>query len=203
MTPPGHWNLFAQAVSRRDGHSLDHDVRLFFALGNALLDASVAVWDCKRRHDFARPITATRSCMPASRSARGQVRASAPDSIDGARFRSYIPTPPFAEYVSGHSTFSAASAEILALFTGSDRFGFSVAFPPGSSFVEPGVTPAATVVLSWPTFSEAADEAGLSRRFGGIHFESGDLQARALGRRIGRQVWRRAMQFVDESAKKD
>jgi hypothetical protein len=45
-TPPGHWNLFAQWVSMRDGHGID-DVKLFFALGNALLDASIAVWDCK------------------------------------------------------------------------------------------------------------------------------------------------------------
>ena len=60
VTPPGHWNVFAQAVSRRDAHGLDADVKMFFALGNALLDASIAVWDCKRFFDFARPISAIR-----------------------------------------------------------------------------------------------------------------------------------------------
>ena len=53
-TPPGHWNLLAQWVSRRDGHGLDEDVRMFFVLGNALLDASIAVWDAKRFYDWLR-----------------------------------------------------------------------------------------------------------------------------------------------------
>jgi hypothetical protein len=66
---------------------------------------------------------------------------------------------------SGHSTFSAAAAAVLARFTGSDRFGASVTIPAGSSRVEPGTTPAADVVLSWPTFTDAADLfAGRPRR---------------------------------------
>src|SRR5215207_4231364 len=113
VTPPGHWNLFAHAVSRRDAHGVDEDVKMFFALGNALLDASIAVWDCKRFFDFARPISAIRFLY-----GRQPVRAWAGPGrgttlIDGSQFRSYIPTPPFPEYVSGHSAFSAASAEIL------------------------------------------------------------------------------------------
>ena len=59
-TPPGHWMLFAQAVSRRDRHSLDDDVKMFFALGNALLDASIAAWDCKVAFDSVRPVSAIR-----------------------------------------------------------------------------------------------------------------------------------------------
>ena len=111
-------------------------------------------------------------------------------------FTSYIATPPFAEYVSGHSAFSAASAGILRRFTGSDRFGASVVIPAGSSPVEPQLVPAHDVVLRWPTFSAAADEAGLSRRYGGIHFRSGDLNGRALGRAVAEQVWRRVLDRV-------
>lgn len=59
-TPPGHWNLLAQFVARRDRHDLDADVKLFFALGNALLDASIAVWDCKVAFDYVRPVSAVR-----------------------------------------------------------------------------------------------------------------------------------------------
>ena len=59
-TPPGHWNLFAQFVSRRDQHTLGQDVKMFFVLGNALLDASIAVWSCKRHFDYVRPVTAVR-----------------------------------------------------------------------------------------------------------------------------------------------
>ena len=196
-TPPGHWNLFAQEISRRDRHSLDDDVKMFFALGNALLDASIAAWDCKVAYDFVRPITAIQFLY-----AGKQVRAWAgpglgTQSIDGSQFRTYIQTPAFAEYVSGHSTFSAASAYVLAQFTGSDRFGLSVTLAPGSSVIEPGLTPAEPVTLSWKKFSDAADEAGLSRRLGGIHFWSGDHAGRLLGRRVGRLAWKRSAELFE------
>ena len=116
--------------------------------------------------------------------------------IDGSSWSPYqpttSPTPPFPEYSSGHSNFSAAAAEVLKLFTGSDRFGDSVTFPVGSSKVEPGTVPATDLVLSWATFSEAADQAGMSRRYGGIHFEQGDLDARSTGRITGQIAWARA-----------
>jgi hypothetical protein len=56
-------------------------------------------------------------------------------------------------------------------------------------------------IRSEPTFSEAPDEAGLSRRLGGIHFQSGDLAARGLGRRVGQMVWSKASQFFDGTAR--
>src|SRR5207249_8122547 len=56
--PPGHWMLFGQFVSRRDGHTLDQDVKLFFALANAVFDAGIVAWDCKRAYDYVRPVTA-------------------------------------------------------------------------------------------------------------------------------------------------
>jgi hypothetical protein len=81
---------------------------------------------------------------------------------------------------------------VLAAFTGSDRFGASVTIPAGSSRVEPGITPAVDVVLSWPTFTDAADQAGRSRRYGGLHFKAGDLVGRALGAMVGARAWRAA-----------
>ena len=196
-TPPGHWCLFAQFVSRRDHHSVEQDVKLFFALSNALMDASIAVWDAKRYYDFVRPITAIRYLF-----AERPVRAWAgpyqgTQLISGESWQPYIPTPPFAEYVSGHSTFSAASAEILKLFTGSDQFGAQVTIPAGSSPIEPGLVPSTDVTLAWRTFSDASDEAGLSRRYGGIHFEDGDLEGRAVGRRIGGLVWQVAKSYFE------
>ena len=86
-----------------------------------------------------------------------------------------FPTPAFPEFVSGHSTFSSAGAEILKLFTGGDEFGNSVTFAPGTSKTESGLTPASGITLHWKTFSDAADQAGFSRRLGGIHFRRGDL----------------------------
>jgi hypothetical protein len=196
-TPPGHWCLFAAFVSRRDEHTLEQDVKLFFVLGNALMDASIAVWEAKVHYDYVRPITAIRFLFD------GQpVRAWAgpfmgTHLIPGDTWQSYIATPPFAEYVSGHSTFSAASAEILRLFTGSDRLNAQATIPAGASPIEPGLVPRTDVTLSWRTFSEAADEAGLSRRHGGIHFEDGDVAGRALGRTIGALVWEKARGYFD------
>jgi hypothetical protein len=56
--PPGHWCMLARWVSRRDGHDLATDVKLFFALTNALMDAGIAAWDCKRAMDYVRPVRA-------------------------------------------------------------------------------------------------------------------------------------------------
>jgi hypothetical protein len=193
--PPGHWNLLAQVVSERRGHGLDEDVRMFFALNNALFDAGIAAWDCKRAYDYVRPISAIRYLFAGVRITAWGGPFMGPQTIDGKDWLPYQPgtflTPPFGEYVSGHSTFSAAAAEILKRFTGSDLFWHGVVLAPGSSRIEPGVTPAKPVVLFWPTFSAAADQAGLSRRYGGIHFEAGDIEGRRLGRRIGRLVWKK------------
>lgn len=196
-TPPGHWSLFAQYVSHRDGHGIDEDVKMFFAMTNAVMDAGIAAWDSKRAFDSVRPITAIRYLY------RGQlVRAwNGPgkdnQEIDGGTWRPYqpswFPTPPFSEYVSGHSSFSAAAAEVLRSYTGSDTFGAATTIAAGSSMVEPGITPSSSVVLRWPTFSAAADEAGMSRRYGGIHFEQGDLDGRTLGSLVGRMAWLKAV----------
>jgi len=116
--------------------------------------------------------------------------------IDCKDFRSYLPTPPFPSYVSGHSAFSAAAAEILKRFTGSDNFGQSFTAEPGSSIIERGLTPTVPVVLFWATFTEAADEAGMSRRYGGIHFESDDVAGRALGRLAADEVWNKSITYI-------
>ena len=197
--PPGHWCLFAAEVSRRDGHDLDADVLMFFALGNALLDAGIAAWAAKREFDSVRPVTAVRTLLAGRQVRAWAGRGRGTQLVDAAGWLPFQPptvvTPAFPEYVSGHSTFSAAGAEVLRRATGGDTFGASVTIPAGSSRVEPGLTPAADVTLGWSTFSEAAAEAGLSRRYGGIHFEDGDRAGRALGRSIGARAWRLARRY--------
>jgi hypothetical protein len=201
VTPPGHWCLIAQWVSARDHHSLDQDVLLFFVLGGALHDAAVAAWDAKRAFDSVRPVSAIRSVFAGDKVRAWGGPGQGTTLIKGEDWQPYIPTPPFAEYVSGHSAFSAAAAEVLARCTGSDAFGASVTVPAGSSRVEPGTTPSADVTLHWPTFSDAADQAGRSRRYGGIHFRDGDLVGRALGRMVGRHAWLTAGALVGMRAR--
>jgi hypothetical protein len=204
--PPGHWNLFAQFVSRRDRHGenrngLDSDVKLFFALTNAIFDASICCWDNKRAFDSVRPITAIRYLFQGQRVRAWGGPYRGAQLIKGEDWFPYqgstFPTPPFPEYSSGHSTFSAAGAEILRLFTGSERFGSGVKFPAGSSRIEPGAVPAGEVTLNWTTFKAAADQAGWSRRYGGIHFEQADLDGRAGGRLVAQQAWAKAMSYFN------
>ena len=121
-TPPGHWNIFAQEVSRRDGHTIDDDVKMFFILGNALMDSSITVWDCKRAADSIRPVSATRFLFGGKPIRAWAGPGMGTQLIDGEEFKSYIATPPFASYISGHSTFSASAAQVLQRFTGSDNF---------------------------------------------------------------------------------
>jgi hypothetical protein len=200
--PPGHWDLFAQFVSARDHHTVDQDVKMFFAMTNAIFDAGIAAWTAKRTYDSVRPVTAIEFLFQGQQimSWGGPYRGTVAE--DGSQWIPYqpttFPTPPFPEYISGHSTFSAAGAEILKLFTHSDVFGALVTFPPGSSNTEPGLTPREPITLSWATFSDAADEAGISRRYGGIHFEAGDLVGRATGRLVARQAWRKAQSYFND-----
>lgn len=194
-SPPGHWMLFGELCSRRDAQGLDSDVKLFFVLGNAMLDASVAAWGRKRHFDSIRPVSLVRSTYAGRNLRAWGGPHQGTQTIDGSQWRPYISTPPFPEYTSGHSTFSAAGAEVLRLFTGRDDLQASVVVPAGSSRVEPGTVPANDVELRWATFSDAADQAGLSRRLGGIHFLSGDLNGRLIGRRVATRVMAKAQEY--------
>ncbi len=198
--PPGHWALFAQHVSERDNRDLDADVKMFFAMTNAVFDASVACWEAKRHWDYVRPVTAIHHLFKGKKVEAWAGPNKGTAKIDGGDWQPYqaetVVTPPFPEYVSGHSTFSTAAAEVLERFTGSDDFGHSVTREAGSSLVEPDKVPKADVTLSWATFSEAANEAGISRRYGGIHFEEGDLRGRQMGRQIGTQAWDKAQAYI-------
>ncbi len=212
-TPPGHWNALAHGISWRDRHTLDDDVCLFFALNGALLDAGIATWEAKRHYDFIRPVSAIRF-LTMGQLIRGW---GGPNQgtrwILGETWRPYqaltFVTPGFPEYTSGHSAFSAAAAAVLRAYTGSDRFydgvtelpedfngdgrpdllGQHIVYAGGNHF-ESG--PAETIILHWPTLQAAADEAGISRLYGGIHIQDGDIRGRELGRSAGEQAYAKA-----------
>ena len=211
--PPGTFLTFGEFVSARDNHSIDDDAQMFFALANSGFDAGIATWEAKVHYDYVRPVRAIREL--GALGLIGEFNADlggyaidawspgeGTQTILATDFLTYQtpggdPSPPFAEYTSGHSTFSAAAAEVLYRFKGSDYFGGSVTFPVGSSRFEPGETPTEEVMLSWNTFSAAADEAGASRRYGGIHFLDGDINGRTMGRDIGYSVWEQAQYFIN------
>ncbi|MBE9061332.1 DUF6851 domain-containing protein [cf. Phormidesmis sp. LEGE 11477] len=213
--PPGTWHTFGEFVSARDNHSVDEDALLFFSLSNAIFDASIATWEAKVFYDYVRPVRAIRELgklglLNSATTGKDEITGETGYVIEAwggpghgtktilaDNFITYQtpgghPSPPFSEYTSGHSSFSAAGAEILRRFTGSDDFEAIITFAAGSSRFENWLTPAGEVTLSWDTFTEAADEAGLSRIYGGIHFDDGDLNARVLGRQVANSAWDKA-----------
>lgn len=167
VTPPGHWNQIARQVAADQGLSLAQAARLFALLNIAMADAGIATWDAKYAHNFWRPVTAIQ---------RADVDDNPATEADSA-WTPLLVTPSFPEYVSGHSAFSSAAATVLAQFFGTDRVSFTAV-----SDSAPGVT------RSYSSFAAAADEIGMSRIYGGIHFLSGDLDGLSLGRAIGEYV---------------
>jgi membrane-associated phospholipid phosphatase len=169
ITPPGHWNLIAENVSTNLGCSLVQNSRLFALLNLALADAGIAAWDAKYTYNSWRPITAIW---------QGDLDGN-PDTSNDTNWVSLLTTPPFPEYISGHSTFSGAASTILAAVLHSNDVPFSV----GSDAL-PGT------IRSYTNLALAAEEIGMSRIYAGIHFLSADLDGLATGRAVAGYVSR-------------
>ena len=155
-TPPGHWNSIAQIIAAGRGNTLEENARLFALLNIAMADAAICAWDAKYTFHFWRPVTAITFAEPL------------------LNWTSFIVTPPFPDYVSGHSTFSGAAATVLPFFYGTDDLPFTT----GSDFL-PGV------YRSFSTCLDAAEEAAVSRLYGGIHFRSANEDGLQAGISIG------------------
>lgn len=110
-------------------------------------------------------------------------------------------TPAFPGYVSGHSTFSRSAAEVLSLATGSTFFpgGLARFTAAAGKYLTFEDGPSADVTLEWATYYDAADQAGQSRIWGGIHILSDDVDGRVIGSQIGRRVWELARRYFDGS----
>lgn len=110
-------------------------------------------------------------------------------------------TPSFPGYISGHSTFSRAAAEVLAAVTGSPFFpgGLGTFTAPSNTFLKFENGPSQTVQLQWATYFDASDQAGISRLWGGIHVSADDLAGRIIGAQCGRAAWALAQTYFDGS----
>src|SRR4029450_2765856 len=170
-TPPGHWNSIAQNVGERN--TLEENARLFALLNLAMADAAICAWDAKYFYNFWRPVTAIRN------GDTDRNDATTPDP----EWSSLIVTPPFPDYISGHSTFSGAAATVLALFYGTDN----IVFDPGSDFLP-------RVFRLFTSFSAAAREAALSRLYGGIHYRSANEDGLTSGIAVGMWTFRNYLQ---------
>ncbi len=169
FTPPGHWIQITKAVAQQQGNSLQENARLFAQVSLALADAGIAAWDAKYSHNQFRPIQAIRNGAPGATWATDTT------------WTPLLATPNFPDYVSGHSTFSGAASQVLARFYG-DNVPFSTTSP---------LPELAGVTRSFTRFSQAAEEAGRSRIYGGIHWESSNQAGLRVGRSIGDWVFDR------------
>ncbi len=106
-------------------------------------------------------------------------------------------TPPFAGYVSGHSTYSRAAAETLTLLTGSKFFpgGLGIFRIPANDYLVFERGPSRPMQLQWATYQDAADECSLSRIYGGIHPTGDDIPGRKMGYRIGHQAFAKSLEY--------
>lgn len=165
---PRMWNLVAHQVAESRENNLVENARLFALLNVAMADASIVGWDMKYHYGYWRPVTA--------------IQSGALDDNDETQeevsWNSLLMPPPFPEYVSGHSTTCAAAATVLANYLGSNEFTFEL-----YSEANPGL-PART----FNTFWEAAREAGISRIYGGIHFNFSNVEGFEAGRSLGRYI---------------
>lgn len=182
--PPGHWGMFAQFVSKRDRNTVGEDAKMFFVLHNAMFDAGILAWHQKRKWDGVRPITSVRYRKQGQAVLAWGGPGKGTEFIPGEKWMPYNPgsnpSPAFPGFVSGHSTFSSAAATALTLVTGSEDFGYSTVVPANFGRVEPGV-PAVPTTIRYKTFQAAADEAGMSRLYGGIHFSDDNTAGQVLG----------------------
>lgn len=190
----GHWLRFAQDISRRDGYDLDRDIKLFFQVGQCAHDAFVASWDSKRYWDTSRPWTLVRHYY-GDRTIRGWGGpGKGVVEMKGSEWYPYSPyvfvSPPFPSYVSGHSTVSAACAETMRLFTGSDRLEMELVRHAGE-ITEPDSL-GEDVTLWLPSLTEAAEMAGISRIMGGYHIQADNIEGLKMGRSVGQVVHQRA-----------
>ena len=189
----GHWFMFAQNISARDNHTLDEDVKMYFLIEAAAMDAFIACWDAKMYYDYARPYSLVHEYYKDQVIKLWGGPGKGMILVKGQDWRPYSPEtflcPPFPAYVSGHSTVSGACAEALRLFTGSDYFGEEVKRVPGE-FTEPDNL-ADTVALKFPTFSETANMAGISRVLGGYHIQADNKEGLKLGRNVAGVIWKK------------
>lgn len=172
-TPPGHWNVIAQDLTRRNQLSVPETARLFALLNLACADAGISCWETKYHYSSWRPETAIREVT----------KAVNPHAVANPDFIPLMGSPAFASYTSGHSTFSSAGSRILERFFGTDDIEFTT-----TSDGLPGA------VRSFKKLSDARKEIGMSRVWGGIHFMSDNLVGQEVGLKLADYVYDNVLQ---------
>lgn len=215
VTPPGMWVVFLDIVLRSNSIKLVKEIKSYAVLCSSLYQSSICAWRLKRNHLQARPIQKIRQY---------EIGKPISEPWNNKNFGQYwLPyqelnfvTPPFPDFVSGHSTFSSSSSKILCYLLETDminlanpvsnieilqylspvlnnniaNFSLNNFFVlPKTSNIQSGVVPATSINLNWVCWTEMARSSGKSRVYGGIHIESSNQGGLYLGSMIGDKVW--------------
>jgi hypothetical protein len=173
---PLAWNRLARSVAAAQGLDPWENARLFGLLNMALADGYIASWEAKYHYNFWRPVTAIHTADQDGN----------PDTAGDPSWTPLQLTYPLPDYDSAHSVQGGAAAQVLADFFGTDAIPFSacsLTLPAGDRCTDP-----APVYRSFSSFSQAADENGLSRILVGIHFRLAVEQGIEHGRKIGKRA---------------
>ena len=158
FSPPGHWMNIVGIAAQKAGADFNKTVAAYTETSVALFDGFISCWKAKYQYNTLRPETVINKLLDPS-------------------WQPYLQTPPFPSYVSGHSVISAASAEVMTRYFG-DNFAYT-----DSSEREFGIRD-----RSFKSFRDAAQEASLSRLYGGIHFRCDLDRGNEVGRKIGEYI---------------
>lgn len=170
---PVGWNRIARTASETASNNLWENARLFALLNMALADGYIATFAAKYQHNFWRPVTAIQEAETDGN----------PATVADRNWNPLAVTPPIPDHDSGHSVQGGAAAEVLERFFGDSRFSFrtcSTSLAEGSRCQDPS-----PVFRSFRSFSDAADENGVSRIYVGYHFRYAVTEGIQHGRRIG------------------
>jgi hypothetical protein len=170
VQPPGHWNGIARGVADAQGNSLAQNARMLALLNIGMADALITAWDSKFEYGFVRPVTAIRNADNDGN----------PDTAADTAWSPLLGTPPHPSYMAAHSSLSATAATILAEFYGNDAIAFT-----SSAEVAAG---GAVITRSFNGFWQAAQEAGASRIYGGIHWSFDNQAGLTAGHSVGEFV---------------
>jgi hypothetical protein len=158
LTPPGHWLSIIRNACKANNYDLTNSIEAYSLASVVMFDAIISCWDAKYHYNYIRPVTVLQQ-------------------IKDPLWMPILYTPNFPEYTSGHSVFSG-SASTVAEFIFSDQYSFI-----DSSEYRFGLEP-----RSFNSFADAADEAAMSRMYGGIHFTPSIVNGVAQGREVGKFI---------------
>ena len=158
QTPGGHWMGITAIACRKTNADAVKTARAYALVAVGLFDGFISCWDTKYRYNYIRPITFINA------------------KID-KKWETYLQTPPFPEYTSGHSTITSSAATILT-----DLFGDNFAFHDDAD------KEYINMERDFSSFMQAAQEASVSRLYGGIHYRLSLDTGMEVGKKVGQNV---------------